>query len=268
MAKILSPSGETEFFEITELQKGFEKELKTGEKVAIAPGVREASFLREAPVRAEYATLFEQFKDKVLNPIDPYQPPVPRFNCTAVLRTMTLEISPASVNPNGAVGPGTPFWHPYIEFTTVLDTSLYSVPAPQCNTDFTGIDPGTGIYNFTPLPFQNSVNKTYPSPVQIIVPDYYTFTGYVFDWDWDDVSLPILTFTDIKITNAVGGGTNYSSGPFSCYNIPNPTPPASQAIFEIKADLYVPKYGGPFLYGITTDCSYTLFNYRFTNFYP
>ena len=83
MAKIQSPSGETEFFQTTELQQAFEKELKTGEKVSIAPGVIEASFLREAPIRAELSYLYEQFRDRILNPYDPFQPPAPFFQCPA-----------------------------------------------------------------------------------------------------------------------------------------------------------------------------------------
>jgi hypothetical protein len=81
MAKIQSPSGETEFFQTTELQQAFEKELKTGEKVSIAPGVIEASFLREATTRAEYKDAFDQFRERILNPYVPSQPPVQRFSC-------------------------------------------------------------------------------------------------------------------------------------------------------------------------------------------
>lgn len=76
MPKFSSPSGETEFFKQTELQKEFEKELKTGEKVVITPGVKEASFLREAPIRAELAGVYAEFLDRIVNPLPVTQPPI------------------------------------------------------------------------------------------------------------------------------------------------------------------------------------------------
>lgn len=261
MAKVFSPSGETEFFQITELQSAFEKELKTGEKVTVIPGAKEASFLREAPVRADWTIPFQQFKERVLNPVNPIQPPVTRYVCEAVIRPMELDILASYADPNGA----SPLTTPYLKFQTTLDTALISASVPQCNTDFTGIS-GGGVYNFTPLPFHSAISKATPSAVEIISPDYYTLTGYVFDWLWDDPTLPILNVGGIDITNGLGGGTNYSSGAFQCFNIPNSTP--SIPVFEIKADLYVPKYGGPFNYGVVSNCSYTLFNYNFTNYYP
>ncbi|NBV78188.1 hypothetical protein EBR66_08570, partial [bacterium] len=76
MPKFTSPSGETEFFKQTELQKAFEKELKTGEKVIITPGVKEASFLREAPIRANLAGVYAEFLDRVVNPLPVTQTPI------------------------------------------------------------------------------------------------------------------------------------------------------------------------------------------------
>lgn len=262
MAKIQSPSGETEFFQITELQQAFEKELKSGEKVTVAPGVIEASFLREAPLRSEYIEAFQEFKDRLLNPYVPPQSPVQRFNCTAVVRSITLDILPSYADPQGAVA----VQPPYLAFTTVLDTSLISCNVPEINTDFTGIFDGN-LWNFEFLPYSNTKTKTKPSSTQIIVPNYYTLTGYVFDWEWDDPTLPMVNIGGINMTNGTaGGGVNYSSGVFVCENIPNSTPPIP--IFELKADLFVPAYSNtPYPYGLT-GCSYTLFNYSFTNLYP
>jgi len=98
MAKIQSPSGETEFFQTTELQQASEKELKTGEKVSIAPGVVEASFLREAPVRAEYQSAFDQFKERILNPYSPSQPRAFRYICEPFLQANNNSMQPISTN--------------------------------------------------------------------------------------------------------------------------------------------------------------------------
>jgi hypothetical protein len=261
VAKIFDPSGETEFFEITELQQAFEKELKSGEKVTFNAGIKEGSILREAPIRADLAGFFQEFKDRILNPYIPPQPSVTRFQCTAVVRPITLNIFPSYVEPNGASDLSTP----YLQFTTVLNTLSGFYNVPQINTDFEGIFDGSA-YNFTPLPYAQTQNRTHPSAVQIIVPDYYTLTGYVFDWDWDNPALPIVSMDGIDITTGLGGGVSYFSGAITCNNIPNSIPPTP--IFELKADLFVPAYyNTPYPYSLTA-CSYTLFNYSFTNFFP
>lgn len=259
MAKIVSPSGETEFFQITELQAGFEKELKTGEKVSVVPGAKEASILREAPVRSDWVLAFQQYKERVLNPINPIQPPVKRFFCQSVIRPMSLSMLDA-----GATNAVTYYQTPILSFSTVKDTTYGNFPVPQCNQSFQGVSAG-GAFLFFPPPFQSTINKSSPSAVEIVVPDYYTLTATIEDWDTDDPPNSEIIVDSVDITNGLGGGTNFSTGNFSCLGIPNS---ASTPIFEIKADLYVPVYGGPFNYGVTTNCSYTLFNYRFTNFYP
>lgn len=262
MAKILSPSGETEFFQTTELQQAFEKELKTGERVTIAPGVREASFLREAPVRAEYTEAFQEFKDRILNPYIPITIPVDRFKCASVLRPMKLEVFPSYVDPNGA----TDIEAPYLDFTTVLDTSFGSFAVPEINTDLASIFNGTE-WNFILLPYSNIKNRTKPVSTQITVPNYYTLTGYVFDYLWSDPTLPVVNMGGIDITVGAGGGVPFSTGAFVCNNIPNTSYPPIP-IFEIKADLFVPAYSNtPYPYDLDF-CSYTLCNYSFTNFFP
>lgn len=260
MAKIVSPSGETEFFQITELQSAFEKELKTGERATVIAGAKEASFLREAPTRAEWVIAFQQFKERVLNPVNPIQPPVNRFVCTAVGRPMTLSM-PDAYASNAVAYNQTPV----LRFSTAIDTTAGSYAVPQCNQKFVGSPDGGGNYVFFPPAFQSAVNKSNPSAVEIVVPDYYTLTASIEYWETDDPPNSEIIFDPITMTNGLGGGTNFSTGAFSCLGVPNSP---SLPIFEIKADLYVPKYGGPFNYGVTTNCSYTLFNYRFTNFYP
>jgi hypothetical protein len=135
MPKFTSPSGETEFFKQTELQKAFEKELKTGEKVIITPGVKEASFLREAPIRAELAGVYAEFIDRVVNPLPVTQPPIDssfkacndaplpagfkryislfpptgrRLEPLGPLATLTLRVT---VNPYGQVYPRNPYFY-------------------------------------------------------------------------------------------------------------------------------------------------------------
>jgi hypothetical protein len=260
MAKIQTPSGETEFFQVTDIEKAFEKELKTGEKVTVAPGVKEASFLREAPVRAEYMDAFRDYKDRLLNPYVPPTPPVQRFRCTAVIRPITLTIS-TSIATDSAIYSKTPI----LGFTTTLNTTFGYYSVPQCNQEFVGVDDGFGNWVFEPLPFTNPRNRSQPSAVEIIVPDYFILTAYLRDWFPDTEAGGNIDFSDISITTGLGGGVSYSTGPFNCLGMPISKDVPN--IFEIKADLYVPIYGTPGPYGLST-CSYTLFNYRLTNNYP
>jgi hypothetical protein len=257
MAKIQSPSGETEFFQTTELQQAFEKELKTGEKVTVAPGVIEAGFLREAPVRAEYLQAFQDWKDKLYNPVEPFQPPVFRAVCTAVVRPITLLIGEAYTDTSSYLN------MPELTFLTAINTSQGYFPVPQCNDTFFSFFNGSEWeWSANPLPFSKNQNRSAPSQYEIIVPDYYTFTAYVKI----DPAIPntgVVNFDGVSITTGLGGGVSYASGAFTCSNLPS----GNYEIFNLKADLYVPAYGGPFLYG-TSNCSYTLFNYTFTNLYP
>jgi len=267
MAKIQSPSGETEFFQTTELQQAFEKELKTGEKVTIAPGVREASFLREAPIRAEYLQAFQDWKDKLFNPIDPIQPPVRLFRCTLALRFNNLIIG----DTNTLAPPGTTYAQtPILGFTTTrnpvpaLGARIYG---PTCNSEFPGVS-APGGYNFEPLPFQDTRTKADPREDEVIVPNYWTLTAYVKDWYPAVQALGGVATSGISITNTGdGGGTDFSTGIFVSQNIP--AGDLVSNIFNIVADLYIPAYDDPTpSHGISGKCSYTLFNYRLTNNYP
>lgn len=265
MAKIQSPSGETEFFQTTELQQAFEKELKTGEKVTIAPGVREASFLREAPVRAEYLQAYQDWKDKLYNPIDPQQPPVFRAICTAVVRPLKLEISEAFTNTVAYSS------MPELDFVTTLDTSQGFFNVPQCNATCLSIFNGTEWeWSIPPLPFSLTRNRSNASQTQIIAPDYYTLRCYariepvIPNTGQIDFSGGVAPYGVTFTAGPTGGGVSYATGAFSCNNLPL----GEYEIFNVVADLFVPAYTAtPYPYGLS-NCSYTLFNYRFTNLYP
>lgn len=264
MAKIQSPSGETEFFQTTELQQAFEKELKTGEKVSIAPGVREASFLREVPVRAEYLQAFQDWKDKLYNPVEPFQPPVFRANCTRVIRPLRLRISEAFTN---AVAYSS---SPELDFVTTLDTSQGFFDVPQCNATFLSTFDGT-VWEWlsNPLPFSQTINRSKASQFQIIVPDYYTLRCYarieptISNTGQIDFSGGVAPYGVTITSGPTGGGVSFATGAFSCNNLPL----GEYEIFNLKADLFVPAYSTPYPYGLS-NCSYTLFNYTFTNLYP
>jgi hypothetical protein len=269
MAKIQSPSGETEFFQITELQQAFEKELKSGERVSVAPGVIEASFLREAPVRAEYEMAFNDFKDKMLNPQEPFQPPVRKFRCTLSLRLVTLTIGTAQTLSTTTYGQS-----PILSFSTTYNPP--PLPGrypyiPGCNNDYSSVFSGPPIntYIFTGLPFQSFYNRTAPRETELIIPNYYTLTASLQDWSPTTQALGGISCSVVSIINeSSGGGTNFVSGPIVSQNIPAGT--SVPNIFNLVADLYVPGYDDPrpFKYGVNDACSYTLFNYRFTNNYP
>jgi hypothetical protein len=264
MAKIQSPSGETEFFQVTELQQAFEKELKSGEKVSVAPGVIEASFLREAPVRAEYEMAFNDFKDKMLNPQEPFQPPARKFFCALSLRIETLRIE----NTSTLSSPGTTYSQtPTLGFTTTFNPPAPPNRAPKCNSEFPGVLT-SGVYNFQTLPFENFITKSAPREVELIIPDYWTLTAYLKDWSPAVQALGGISCGGISVLNTGdGGGTNFVSGTIVSQNIPAGT--LVPNIFNIVADLYIPAYDDPNPdHGITGKCSYTLFNYRLTNLYP
>jgi hypothetical protein len=260
MAKIFDPSGETEFFEITELQQAFEKELKSGEKVTFNAGIKEGSILREAPIRADLVGFYQEFKDRILNPYIPPQPPVTRFKCTAVLRPMILEISYTQSPCNPPVFD----FAPTIRFTTVIDTSQGYYPVPSCDQDFVAVLGDPNEYDYIGSPFVNVKNRSHPSSTQIIVPDYYRLTCSTVDFlPDDDASLECL---GVNITAGLGGGVSYSSGAINCNSLTAES--AERPIFELLADLYVPAYSDPVKPYSLSSCSYTLFNYRFTNLFP
>lgn len=260
MAKIFDPSGETEFFEITELQQAFEKELKTGEKVAVSAGVKEASILREAPIRADLAGLYQEFKERILNPYVPPQPPVQRFKCTAVIRAMSLGISytQTPINPPNFSTP------PTLRFATEIDTSQGYFPVPSCDQDFVAFPIDPAEIGYIGSPFVNVRNRSKPSANVLIVPDYYQLICSTVNF-LPDADANVECF-GVTITAGLGGGVSYSSGLINCNGLTADS--NERPIFQLLADLYVPEYGAtPYPYNLTS-CSYTLFNYRFTNFFP
>lgn len=233
--------------------------------MTIAPGVREASFLREAPVRAEYLQAFQDWKDKLFNPIETIQPPVFRGRCNRATRPYQLQISGAFTN---AVAYSN---SPELTFVTTLDTSQGYFPVPQCNDTFLSTFNGTEWeWSSNPLPFSTNINRSSGSPNTFTVADYYTLRCYA------KIEPAILNTGQINFSGGVapygvsftvgsGGGVNFATGAFSCNNLPA----GQYEIFNLKGDLYVPAFSPPppALYGVSR-CSYTLFNYRLTNLYP
>jgi hypothetical protein len=278
MAKIQSPSGETEFFQTTELQQEFEKELKTGEKVTIAPGVKEASFFREAPVRAEFTEAFQEFKDRLINPYVPPTPPVKRCICLIAIRAWQFDYS---LN-NGRYfdDPG----EDYIGVRSESDQNIY--PNLTSGLDFNSVQIGDGVGGGPPY------EVTFPNTsitggqqfvgcneVAVVLPDYLRMTGYVAykqlssnpaDSSWYSTTGSIFAEDYLfELKYVAEGGTilTYSPGYFNM-NVPSsdtwPAIPPGEStstfdVWTLKADLYKP----------AGQCRYPTFqNFRFTNLYP
>jgi hypothetical protein len=278
MAKIQSPSGETEFFQITDIEKAFEKELKTGEKVAVAPGVKDASFLREAPVRAEYTEAFKDFKDRLLNPYVPPTPPVKRCICLIGFRAWQFDYSLLSAKffDNTA--------DDYIGVRSESDQNIY--PNLTSGLDFNSFQIGNVVGGGFPY------EETFPNTsitggrqfvgcneVAVVLPDYLRMTGYVaykqlsldpLNSSWYSTTGSILA-EDYAFTftyRAPGGSIlTYSPGLFNM-NVPSsetwPAIPPGQSVgtldvWTLKADLLKP----------AGQCNFPTFqNFRFTNLYP
>ena len=277
MAKIQSPSGETEFFQTTELQQEFEKELKTGEKVTIAPGVKEASFFREAPVRAEFTEAFQEFKDRLINPYVPPTPPVKRCICLIAIRAWQFDYS---LN-NGRYfdDPG----EDYIGVRSESDQNIY--PNLTSGLDFNSVQIGDGVGGGPP--YENTFPNTSTggrqfvgcNEVAVVLPDYLRMTGYVAykqlssnpaDSSWYSTTGSIFAEDYLfELKYVAEGGTilTYSPGYFNM-NVPSsdtwPAIPPGEStstfdVWTLKADLYKP----------AGQCRYPTFqNFRFTNLYP
>ena len=267
MAKIFDPSGETEFFEITELQKGFEKELKTGEKVTIAPGVREASFLREAVIRADLAHQYEDFKDRVLNPPEPPQPPSFRCICPKVIIT---EMAEWNTDFGFQYDPATPNLGCYLRFRSSTLSNLAGASNYNFDVKYPAItfDPGGEIYFNTP--FQNNTNiSTACQQTASTIGGWLTMEGFIgcepgesLNWTGGPGSL----FTNnVTINWRYGGNQSHATGIFNCNNIPDIPYGTEFKLWELTADLFLPAYiSAP----PNQTCYKNLTNFTFTNLYP
>jgi hypothetical protein len=287
MAKIQSPSGETEFFQTTELQQAFEKELKTGEKVTIAPGVKEASFFREAPVRAEFTEAFQEFKDRLINPYVPPTPPVQRCICLLVLRQWGFNYYIPSSYYFNNVGPNVTPTLPQEWYGVISETKSDIYPNLVNNLDFynsqqgvrTADDPTNGrTYGFNqPSPPLQGRVLSGCTESEILIPDFLTMTGFVgysnkdlpndsngwYGQNGDSIFIDggVISFQYVLKT----GGLFTQSYTFNA-NIPSSdtwtrpeATPTALPIWTLQADIR--KYAGK--------CLWPEFeNFRFTNLYP
>lgn len=259
MARITSPGGETEFFEITELQQAFEKELKTGEKVIVTPGVKEASFLREAPIRAELEKAWAEFRERVLNPIDPYQPEVPRPICPHGFFIVDSSFDFSLCSGTGFKATATPIviadWNGSGQAPFPGQFSVPTFPYYTGIQQSVGSHSGGGTFTFptltqNSLPVAPSVNYS-----SFTIPDYLTITMKIKNVD---SVTGTVNLSGIRITQTFGG---FNTGLFNCNNIPDTVGSQEIILAELKWDGTVTIL--PFACGWGT---YT--NYRFTNFYP
>jgi len=278
MAKIQSPSGETEFFQITDIEKAFEKQLKTGEKVTVVPGVKEASFLREAPVRAEYIEAFQEFKDRLINPYVPPTPPVPRCICLIAIRPWQFDYSLLSArffdDPQDN----------YIGVRSESDQNIY--PNLTSGLDFNSVqigDGGGGVFPYEETFPNTSITGGRQfvgcNDVEVVLPDYLRMTGYVaykqtnpdpLASSWYSTTGTIFAQDyNFNLAYVAQNGTiqNYSPGFFNM-NVPSsdtwPAIPPGESVgtldvWTLKADLLKP----------AGQCKFPTFqNFRFTNLYP
>lgn len=261
MAKITGPGGETEFFQITELQQAFEKELKTGEKITVAPGVREASFLREAPIRAEFQKSWDAFRDRVLNPPVPPQPPVPRPICPAVITNSTSTFDLSTALGSGFNPASSP---------VLLAEWIWNLPNPPPPNP-----PGIGGLpyfsgNFTSNGAWNGANFIFPS-MQITDPAIFPSPRYATQ------IIPNVMTVNLKIKNVVtiAGSASITGATlsvpwstqfnqaFNSNNIPDTVGTQELLLCSLGVDVKEWNYSvNP------TPCFQQFINFVFTNFYP
>ncbi|NBZ96574.1 MAG: hypothetical protein EBR40_09150 [Proteobacteria bacterium] len=255
MAKISGPGGgETEFFQITELQQAFEKELKTGEKIAVIPGVKEASFLREAPIRSELQKQWENFKDRVLNPPVPPQPEVPRPICPAVFFNANSSFDLSVATGSGFNPASTPIL--IAEWVWNLPTSLGGLPY------FSGTFTSPGTWN--------GANFTFPS-MTINAPLFAPAPGYVTQVIPNalTVNLKIKDVVTVAGFAGIAGITlseswpNYFTQAFNCANIPDTIGPQELLLCTLSADVQEWYYTAN-----PNPCTRQFINFAFTNNYP
>jgi hypothetical protein len=135
---------------------------------------------------------------------------------------------------------------------------------PQCNQDFVAFPIDPFEIGYIGSPFVNTRNRSHASSTQIIVPDYYRLICSTVDF-FPDANADVECL-GVNIITGTGGGVSYSSGAILCTGLTAES--AERPIFELLADLFIPAYSAtPYPYDLS-NCSYTLFNYRFTNFFP
>jgi hypothetical protein len=245
MAKIQSPSGDTQFFQTTETQKQFERSLQ-GEKVTISQGVKEASILQEAPIRTDLQALYNEFKDKLLHPDQPTQRECQRFGCVSEDPVASFRairqfwgLFPDQWVCKRLLAPPSPppkIWvHSYfvepgstIQYINPNWVGVNQSSDPQMSWIIEGIyDPGTGDYAF---PFYGD-DDTLPSfDGNIVVNQYRNPTpsaiGYIKN-NWYNLEIRVDNWFP---TNGIGGdltggniGVQISNGA----SVPNPPGPPS-----------------------------------------
>ena len=258
MAKIFSPSGETEFFQITEIQKAFEREILTGEKIEIIPGAKEVTILREAPIRAEFGTLYEQFRDKVLNPVDPFQPPAINLTCLAWVNNgdCTFDSGPAT----GVTAlPNPP------ELVVTINQNQSSVARWNNQTATVTGSPAGANYVFASIPFGGPLlSPFFFGPVAyygppIFVPSALSASVGVAWWNPGAIS----SLQNSRLVIGWNGQNipppiQYDTGFFTCNNIPANNSAVPIPIATVTADFSRAQYS----------CQGTLQNFTFTNLYP
>jgi hypothetical protein len=264
VAKIFDPSGETEFFEVTELQQAFEKELKTGEKVTVSAGVKEASILREAPIRSDLAGLYQEFKDRILNPYVPPQPPVFTAICN---RSNITRYATWNIDFGFEYDPTTDDLGCYARFkSSVLSIEL---GAPNYNFDTkypaTTFDGSGEFYFNSPFPQSTGV-QTGAQQFASTIPDWLTMEGFLGcevgeNLNWFSQNKYILT-DSIIINWLYGGAQQYVVPATFSLDLPNLIGGQEIKLWEIKADLFLPAFSSP-----NQGCYKNLTNIRFTNLY-
>lgn len=266
MAKIQSPSGETEFFQTTELQQAFEKELKTGEKVTVAPGVIEAGFLREAITRSEYMEAYQEFKDRLLNPYIPPQPPAFRCICNKAIITRTTSWD---LDFGFEYDPATPDLGCYLRFKSSVVSVLAGAPNYIFDTKHPAVafDPSGEIYWNVPFSQSTGVRASCQQGSQTI-PDWITIEGFLGcepgeNLDW--LTGGGIFTNSVSIDWLYGGSQNYTTPNFNLNGLPNLSGGQEIKLWDIKADLFIPAYAS---LPPGTSCYKNLTNIRFTNFYP
>ena len=266
MAKLIEGGGEEPVFEITPEQLAFIQELK-GEKITLAPGMASAG-LKEATILSSLTGAWAEFKDRILNPIDPNGFEVARPICSSQFVNFSVELIVSGTTITGLpfIGGAGPKLTLFMSFSypTIANIGFPNVPASVFlqtpNATWDGVKwvfpPGSNItYSTNAFAEPTYKNLAFPVP--------YCFGTIDVSYPFGGVNPPYsINNVRLKINWPFWDPPGSPDITFSCTTVPYPQPPDELATFQW--------FGAKYIYGTPgkPDCFGQFNSFTFTNKYP